>query len=502
MIILNFCELIQCTDVLACGGNLNKDIMKVVYDSRQATPDSVFVAIEGFKCDGHKFIEDAVAKGVQAVVIEKDEYKSDYYTWLQVKNTRKALADLSNAVYDYPSRKMNLIGVTGTNGKTTITNLIANIMEYAGKTTGLLGTIHNRIGQDIIPVQHTTPESPDLQKMLVTFIEKDAKYCVMEVSSHALDLDRVRGCEYDIAVFTNLTQDHLDFHGSMENYLRAKCKLFSKLGKNSNKKRRKFAIVNNDDNYAQEIQDLCSVPVITYGIENYADLKAKNVKVTAQGVSFIMQYTNKEIPVNLNMTGLFNVYNSLAAIAVGLVEGIEIEKIVEAIEKIKGIPGRFEKVDVGQNFTVIVDYSHTPDSLEKCLKTAREFAKGKIITVFGCGGDRDRKKRPKMGAIAGKYSDYSIITSDNPRSEDPKAIIEDIIPGLKKNADKQKYYIQEDRKEAIYHAIKQARSGDVVIIAGKGHEDYQIIGDKVYPFDDRLVAREALNLLKSKKKLG
>lgn len=489
-------NLLEYIDIAAYHGDLTKDIKEVAYDSRQVTPGSIFVAIKGFKMDGHEYIKDAVANKAEAVIIENSQYRSDDYAWIQVENSRKALADASNAVYGYPSRKLNLIGVTGTNGKTTTANLITYILEDAGNTVGLMGTIHNRIGKEIIPVHHTTPEASDLQKMLLSFADKGAGYCVMEVSSHALDLERVRGSEYDIAVFTNLTQDHLDYHSSMEEYLRAKGKLFSGLGKNAKKDRRKFAIVNMDDNYANELLDWCRVPVITYGINKPADVMAKNVKVTAQGVTYILQYTDKEIPVSLKMTGQFNVYNTLAAIAVGLVEGIQIEKIIKSIEKVKGIPGRFEKIDAGQEFTVIVDYSHTPDSLEKCLKTAREFVEGKIITVFGCGGDRDKRKRPIMGSAAGKYSDYSIVTSDNPRSEDPKDIIEDIIPGIEKTAGSEKYCVRVDRREAIYHALDMAGNGDVIIIAGKGHEDYQIIGNKVHSFDDRQVAKEALHDLK------
>ena len=314
----------------------------------------------------------------------------------------------------------------------------------------------------------------------------------MEVSSHALVLHRVRGTEFDIAVFTNLTQDHLDFHENMEKYLEAKGRLFSDLGLKSRKQRRKFAIINNDDQYAGALTDMASVPVITYGIKNDADVKAEGIEFKPQGVYFLLRYTNKVLPIQLKMTGLFNVYNALAAIAVGLIEGIFAEDLIASLERVNGIPGRFEKVDEGQDFTVIVDYSHTPDSLENCLRTARQLTEGRLITVFGCGGDRDRTKRPIMGEKAGRLSDFSIVTSDNPRSENPQAIIDEILPGLKKTAKPDNFIQIVDRREAINRAVKEAGPQDVVIIAGKGHETYQILGNQIIPFDDRQVASEAL----------
>lgn len=489
-------QLIASTDILAVGGDLHKDIRQITYDSRQVTPGTLFVAVIGSKTDGHCYIREALDKGAEAIVLQNQDYQSGEYPWIYVANTRKAMADLSCAFYGFPSTRLYMIGVTGTNGKTTTANLITRVLEDAGHQVGLLGTIHNRMGQEILPVHHTTPEAPDLQKILADFLQKGADYTVMEVSSHALDMNRVKGTEYDVAVFTNLTQDHLDYHQTMEHYLAAKGKLFSNLGKNSRKQRRKFAIINIDDPYAQELIEMTSVPVITYGIKKPADVKANKVEVTDRGVNYLLTYTNQEIPVSLNITGFFNVYNSLAAIAVGLVEGIAASEIIRTLEKIPGIPGRFEKVSLGQDFTVIVDYSHTPDSLENCLRTAREFATGKIITVFGCGGDRDRTKRPVMGGIAGRLSDYCIVTSDNPRSEDPEAIIGEILPGLAKVKGELYYRKITDRKAAIFAAIQMAQSRDVVIIAGKGHEDYQIIGDQIIHFDDKEVALEALAVIK------
>ncbi|MBZ4654714.1 MAG: UDP-N-acetylmuramyl-tripeptide synthetase [Peptococcaceae bacterium] len=489
---MKLADLIKYTEVLAQGGESKGEITDISYDSREVKPGSLFVAVPGFKVDGHKFIGDALARGASAVIIQDEAYRSDGYPWVLVADTRKAMADLSSALYGFPSRSMNIIGVTGTNGKTTTTNLIRAVLSDAGEKVGLIGTIHNRIGEEIIPVHHTTPEAPDLQKLFREMLNKGVSYVVMEVSSHALDLHRVRGTEYDVAVFTNLTQDHLDFHGSMEKYLEAKGKLFSGLGVKSQKERRKFAIINHDDPQAAFLMEMSRSPVITYGVKTPADVTAEEVKVTAQGVSYFLRYTDQRLPVKLKLTGIFNVYNSLAAIAVGLVEGIPITQIIASLERIPGIPGRFETVDEGQNFTVIVDYSHTPDSLENCLQTAREFAEGRILTVFGCGGDRDRTKRPVMGEVAARLSDLCIVTSDNPRTEDSQAIIDDIVPGILKVVQPGEFLEIPDRREAIYQAIGEARAKDVIVIAGKGHEDYQIIGKEVFPFDDREVAREAL----------
>jgi UDP-N-acetylmuramoyl-L-alanyl-D-glutamate--2,6-diaminopimelate ligase len=491
---LNLQELINGIEYIASGGKLDLEVEMITEDTRQIKAKALFVAVPGFKTDGHKFIQTALQNGAVAVVIENEEYRSNQYPWIQVKNCRKILADLSSAFYGHPSRKMNIVGVTGTNGKTTTTNLIAKVLENAQHRVGLIGTIHNRIGEEIIPVEHTTPGAPELQRTLRYFAEQGADYAVMEVSSHALDLHRVDQTEYDIAVFTNLTQDHLDYHENMENYLAAKGKLFSRLGQNSFKKRRKFAILNADDPASDLLADRTMAPVIKYGVKNDADVKAEKVRVLPEGVEFYLKYTDQELPIKLKLAGLFNVYNALAAIAVGLVEGIPAEQIIAVLEEVPGIPGRFENVQSGGNgdYTVIVDYSHTPDSLENCLKTARTFARGRVIAVFGCGGDRDRTKRPLMGEIAGRQADVCIVTSDNPRSENPESIIDEIMPGLEKTIGGKQYFRLADRKEAIFKAIQEAKPEDVVIIAGKGHEDYQIIGSEVIHFDDREVALDAL----------
>lgn len=489
---MRLADLLTYTEVLAAEGDLNSEVRKITFDSRQVREGSLFVAIPGYKSDGHEYIREALSNGAIAVVIQDPQCQSDNYTWVQVPDSRKALADLSAFFWGFPSSKLSLIGVTGTNGKTTTTNLIAAILEDHGLKTGLIGTIHNRIGQETIPVHHTTPEAPELQALFQDFLNKNAKYAVMEVSSHALDLHRVRGCEFDVAVYTNLTQDHLDFHQDMDKYLASKSKLFIGLGKNPRKERRKYAIINIDDPYGSQLAELSNAPVITYGVNKTADVKANQVEVSASGVKYQLRYTNQIRDVSLKLTGTFNVYNSLAAIAFGLMENLPVESIISSLERIDRIPGRFEKVDAGQDYTVIVDYSHTPDSLENCLRTAREFVRGRIITVFGCGGDRDKTKRPIMGEVAGRYSDIALITSDNPRSEDPQEIIKEIVPGISKVMKPNQFIEIVNRREAIFKAIGEARPGDVVIIAGKGHEDYQVIGDRVLHFSDQETALEAI----------
>jgi UDP-N-acetylmuramoyl-L-alanyl-D-glutamate--2,6-diaminopimelate ligase len=464
------------------------EITGIKYDSRQVSRGDLFVAIKGFKTDGHLYIGKAMENGASAVVIEDEKYCSDQYPWIFVANSRSALADLSAAFYDYPSRKFTLIGVTGTNGKTTTTNLIAKIFEDQGKKVGLIGTIHNRIGDKIIPVERTTPESSDLQKLFQEMVENDVNYVVMEVSSHALDLERVRGSEFDIAVFTNLTQDHLDYHQTMEEYYQAKAKLFKGMGT----KNVKFAVINGDDSWGQKLLKETESAKISYGIDYEVDVKAENIKISASGVSYHIG-TN---PVKLQLTGKFNVYNSLAALTVALAEGVSLKDAIASLEKVSGIAGRFQLVEGTEDFAVIVDYAHTPDSLVNILTTAREFARGRIITVFGCGGDRDRSKRPLMGKAAAQYSDYCIVTSDNPRSEDPERIIKDILPGLEEIMDKDKYQTIIDRKRAIEEAINLARKDDIIIIAGKGHETYQEIKGRKYPFDDKRVAEEILKAVK------
>ncbi len=484
--------LIQDIPKIAVSGILDREIKGIKYDSRLVQEGDLFVAIKGFKTDGHRYIKDALNRGAVAIVLEEKEHCSDEFPWVLVENSRNTLADLSNVFYNYPSRKFLLIGVTGTNGKTTTTNLISKIFEDQGHKVGLVGTIHNRIGEKIMPVERTTPESSDLQELFSQMVEQGVSCVVMEVSSHALDLARVRGCDFDIAVFTNLSQDHLDYHPTMEDYFSAKAKLFTGLALKDSTEKRKFAVINVDDPWGQKLINEIHGQKISYGVENEANFRAENINITSNGVS----YQINEKGVQLQLTGKFNVYNSLAAIAVAHSQGISLDKAIKSLEEVSGIPGRFQLVEGTQDFAVIVDYAHTPDSLINVLTTAREFAKGRIITVFGCGGDRDRTKRPLMGKAAAQYSDFTIITSDNPRTEDPEQIIADILPGVKEMVGPEKYLVVVDRKEAIAEALKMARKDDIIIIAGKGHETYQEIKGKKYPFDDKKVAEEMLKHLK------
>ncbi|NLT95195.1 MAG: UDP-N-acetylmuramoyl-L-alanyl-D-glutamate--2,6-diaminopimelate ligase [Clostridia bacterium] len=485
-------KLIQDIPIIAVSEDLNNiEVKGIKYDSRQVKQGDLFVAIKGFKTDGHKFIKNALENGASAFIIEDKNYCSDEYPWVLVENSRIALADLSAVFFDHPSAKFLLIGVTGTNGKTTTTNLIAKIFEDQGHKVGLVGTIHNRIGQKILPVERTTPEASDLQELFAQMAAEGVSCVVMEVSSHALDLARVKGCQFDIAVFTNLTQDHLDYHQSMEEYFKAKAKLFTGLGRENSKNYRKVAVINGDDTWGQKLLSEITAEKISYGTENDVNFKAENIIITSTGVS----YRVNDNDITLQLTGKFNVYNSLAALAVAYSQGIPLEQAIKSLENVSGIPGRFQLIEGTQDFAVIVDYAHTPDSLINILTTAREFAQGRSITVFGCGGDRDRTKRPLMGKAAAQYSDFTIITSDNPRTEDPEKIIEDILPGVKEIVGPEKYQVITDRKEAIKEALKMAKKDDIILIAGKGHETYQEINGVKYPFDDKKIAEELLKQL-------
>lgn len=472
------------------GGNMNVEITGIHYDSRQVKPGYLFVCIKGFNTDGHRYIGDAKINGATAALVETTEHVPEGMSWVRVTDTRKALATVAADFYGKPSERLRVVGVTGTNGKTTTTHLIESILQQSGKNVGLLGTITNRIKGKAFPASRTTPESLDLQRFLSMMVEEGVEYAVMEVSSHALDLERVRQCYFDAAVFTNLTQDHLDYHMDLDDYMRAKGRLFASLGSGP-KTGPIYAVINVDDPYRDYFINQTRVPVITYGLSTTAQVRACNVKVKPEGAQFTVKYEGGNFSLTLRLTGMFSVYNALAACAVALREGVSPDIIVKALENVRGVPGRFESVDCGQNFTVIVDYAHTPDSLENVLRTAREVTKGRIITVFGCGGDRDRLKRPLMGEVAGKFSDYCIVTSDNPRSEEPEQIIAEIEPGIKRT-NCAAYQVVADRRQAIETALNLAQPGDLLLIAGKGHETYQEIQGQVFPFDDRQVVREIL----------
>ena len=487
---ITFQDLLQGVEVLTTSG-LEQKVTGLHYDSRQIKPGYVFVCIQGYRTDGHLFIQDALSRGAVGLVTEKQIDTAPGIAFARVNSSRLALAQMAANFYDHPSRELNLFGVTGTNGKTTTTHLIEAVLGGGGEPTGIIGTIWNKVGEKKLPVVRTTPESLDLQAILAKMNASLVKTVTMEVSSHALFLQRVAACEFDVGVFTNISQDHLDFHEDLDEYLAAKMLLFEGLGKKRTKKRPCYAVVNMDDKAVHQIRKCTCVPVITYGIHEQADVKAHQIQLTPEGSSFTVAHSKGEFPVCVSLPGEFNVYNSLAAISVGLQEGVPVPVIQDALQKMKGVPGRFEPVDEGQDFAVVIDYAHTPDGLENVLKTARGITRGRLITVFGCGGDRDMGKRPVMGRISGEISDYTVITSDNPRTEDPQKIEEQIEDGIRKikNAC---YTIITDRHQAIRHALLYAKEGDFVVIAGKGHETHQIIGDEIFPFDDRQVAREIL----------
>jgi UDP-N-acetylmuramoyl-L-alanyl-D-glutamate--2,6-diaminopimelate ligase len=481
-------ELVHSLALLQQSGSLDREITGIAYDSRQVQPGFLFVAIPGYHVDGHNFLADAATRGAVAAVIQRQVAVPKQLSWVQVADTRKALAILAQVFFGHPARKLRLVGVTGTNGKTTTTLLLHSILSYAGYGVGVIGTVKTIVGKKEYPVKHTTPEAADLQAYLAEMLAARSHYAVMEVSSHALALERVLGLEFDVGVFTNLTQDHLDFHQSMDAYLQAKGRLFSSL--HLGHKPNKAAILNADDPALKYLLQQTKVPVITYGLNEEANFQARDIRIGSSGTSFEL-LVRGQLQGNIWIVtpGLFTVYNALAAISVAVHEGIPLPLIAEALAIAPSIPGRFQPVRLGQEFEVVVDYAHTPDGLQNILTTARQFCSGRVILVFGCGGDRDRRKRPLMGEIANQLADMAIVTSDNPRSEDPQRIAEDTLVGM---PDRRRVLIELDRAAAIRLAIGRARAGDVVIIAGKGHETYQIFADRTIHFDDREVAKRAL----------
>lgn len=463
----------------------------IVQDSRQVSRGAMFVAMDGAHVDGHTFIPAAAAKGAAAVLTEREIAVPSGVAVLRVPCMETALTCVVPAFWDYPGETLRLIGITGTNGKTTTSYLIRAILRAAGKKTGLIGTIQNLIEEEKIPVQNTTPNVVDLQRLLARMVEAGMDYAVMEVSSHALEENRVAGCAFDTAVFTNLTQDHLDYHGTMEKYRAAKGKLFQSL--TAGAKPGKTAVVNVDDPAGAFMLQCAKADHITCAVEAaQADLRAVEVRVHESGADFSVQGGFGRLKLHLKITGLFNVYNVLGAVGAALAENISLTAIEKALMDFPGVPGRFELVDCGQPFAVVVDYAHTPDGLENILKTARQITRRHIITVFGCGGDRDKTKRPIMGRIAAELSDAVIVTSDNPRSEDPAAIVGEVMAGVREKIGVKAAEAIPDRRQAIFVAIAMAQSGDTVVIAGKGHEDYQILKDETIHFDDREVVRAAL----------
>lgn len=463
--------------------NYDEEIEGISYNSKKTQAGDIFICLTGEHVDGHEYAQDALANGAIACVVERR--LSIDAPQIVVSSTSEAIAAIADHFYASPSQKLNIIGVTGTNGKTTVTHLIQKLYEEAGQKCALIGTLGHKFTSDgeYRDVKHTTPQAPELQSLLYDINEMCIDNVVMEVSSHALAQHRVDYCDFNGAVFTNLTQDHLDFHITMNNYFKAKSLLFENLVAGD------FAVINVDDEYAERFLEIISptVSTYTYGVKNDADISAKDVVFKNDGASFTCIIKDKEYKINLKMNGMFSVYNVLAALATAVATGMDIEKSIKTLEETGGVAGRFEIVHT--NPTVIVDYAHTPDGLENVLKTARDItpSDGKLICLFGCGGDRDATKRPKMGRIAEDYADKVIITSDNPRSEDPQQIITDILAGFKSVNE---VIVEPDRELAIKQAQKIAAKNDVVLIAGKGHEDYQILANETIHFDDREKVRE------------
>ena len=474
-------------------GNPAAEPTSLALDSRAVVPGGLFFGVPGFNTDGARFLEEAIRNGAAAAVLESDPEGEVEIPILHVPGVRKSIGPIAAAFHGYPSRRLHLVGVTGTNGKTTTTYLIEAVAAAAGRATGVIGTIGARINGELLPGERTTPEAPDLQALLAAISAAPGGHpavAAMEVSSHALDLGRTRGCEYDVAVFTNLTQDHLDFHGDMETYYRAKLQLFTDYPGQTGKAMK--AVVNLDDGYGARLVQDSHCPALTYAVDAPADLTAHGIVCTAKGLSYRLRAPEGEFEVRLRIGALFNVYNSLAAIGALRSLGFDWELIVSALAGACGVPGRFESVDEGQPFGVIVDYAHSPDGLENVLRAARDLKPRRLLTVFGCGGDRDRTKRPIMGRIAAGYSDRTYVTSDNPRTEQPDAILSEIAAGISQVAD---VVVEVDRRIAIARAIADAEPGDLVVIAGKGHETYQIFADRTIHFDDREEAREAIHAL-------
>jgi len=465
-------------------GDPSLEVTEVGYDSRRIGPGGAFVAIRGEVTDGNRFVEAVRKKGALAIVSERPPDGAG--PWVEVPDAREALALLSAAVLGEPARSLRLVGVTGTNGKTTTTYLIDAALRAAGYTVGLIGTIQYRIGGRLLEATRTTPESSDLQALFRQMADEGCTDAVMEVSSHSLDLKRVHGCAFQVAVFTNLTRDHLDFHGDMESYFAAKRRLFDTYLSESG-----HAVINADDDRAGALAAASRGKVWTYGLENKADVSASGISLSLKGTRFRAHTPAGDFDVDTPLIGRFNVENFLAGLTAALALGLAPEVALRGLLTMTGVPGRLERVSAGQDFAVIVDYAHTDDALKNLLETVRELKPRRLITVFGCGGDRDRTKRPLMGAVAARLSDVVVVTSDNPRSEPPEAILEEIQRGMNGNRRGERHMVV-DRREAIARALEMAGPGDAVVIAGKGHEAYQVLRDRTIPFDDRQVAREVL----------
>ena len=473
-------ELAGATAHEKCTGK-DTPIASLQYNSRKVGKGDLFFCVVGTFSDGHAYAAQAVAAGAAALVVEHELPLP--VPQVIVGNTRIAMAEMAAAFYGYPARGMRIVGVTGTNGKTSTTYMLKAIAEQCGLKVGLIGTIRNLIGERIVDTERTTPESVDLQRILREMKDEGVELVVMEASSHSLDQRRVHGIEFETAVFTNLTQDHLDYHKTFENYLAAKMRIFAQA---------RQAVVNRDDPHAQTILNGLTIPCKTFGIREQADISASEIDITTRGVQFDMHCPLGTIRMYVPIPGLFSVFNAMGAAAAAIQLGLPLSAVKNGIETMGSVSGRLEPLPTGgRNFTVLLDYAHTPDALENILKTARGFAEGRIVTLFGCGGDRDHAKRPIMGEISGRLADYSILTSDNPRLEDPMEILREIEAGIQPTG--APYTVIENRREAIRFAMQMGKPGDVIVLAGKGHETYQDIGGRKLPFDEKVVVRELLS---------
>ena len=467
-------ELLKDIPVLECTADLETEITVICYDSRKAEPGCLFVAVTGFAADGNRFIPMALERGAAAVVTAKKPEQDIPY--ILVESDRLALAMLGCNFYGHPAKSMTMIGVTGTNGKTSSTLLLKQVLEKTlGARVGLIGTMANMIGEKTIPTERTTPESLDLQALFARMRDGGCTHVIMEVSSHAITLERIGGVHFDVAAFTNLTEDHLDFHKTMDAYCDAKAELFRRCDR---------AVINADDSYAGRILAAAACPVLTTSVTTKEGLHAENVELHAEGISFTAVYGEERASVKLPIPGRFTVYNALTVLGVACQLGISLSDCAEALKTAKGVKGRVEVVPTpGTSYSVLVDYAHTPDGLENVLRSVRDFCRGRLICVFGCGGDRDPLKRPIMGRIGVELSDIAVITSDNPRTEPPMAIIEDILKGV--NQENGEYIVIEDRRRAIRYAMDIAEKNDIIVLAGKGHETYQDIGGQKHHLDER-----------------
>lgn len=484
-------NILDSIDIVKLHGKLDVEITDILYDSRKVVSQSLYTCLPGTKTDGHLYIKNAIENGAVAILGCYDWYKQNpntlngNTTFIGVNDTREAFAKLCANFYNHPAKKLNLIGVTGTNGKTTTTHLIDQILQELGYKSGLIGTLYYRYNDISLKAPHTTPQVLELQKIFYDMLEAGITHVVMEVSSHALEQKRVAEFEYKVGVLTNITQDHLDYHGTMENYRAAKLILFEKLLSSDS-----TAVLNADEPSIEMFFPYIKSKILTYGIQEKADIYADNIKATSNGTFFEVHGIYGSQRINLPLIGLFNVYNALSALSSSLALGLPLDTCCQVLERAPKVRGRMEVITpIDFPFAAIVDYAHTPDGLINILKTAKQFTENRLIIVFGCGGDRDKNKRPIMGEIAGKYGDIVIVTSDNPRTEEPKAIIDNILTGIN---NKSNILIEEDRKKAIFLAVNTAREGDIVIIAGKGHETYQIFNDKTIHFDDKEVIESAL----------